>query len=300
MTDLTQREPVSRFQRILPGLTLMFLAPLVAEVLPGAMRVSSLFVLPIEIAIWGGGAVLIREAVRRLKLGWLNLLLLAVALSLAEECLIQQTSLAPLVIKLKGEEYARAFGINYVYLLWAIIYESTFVVFVPIGLAELIFNRRREQSWLSTAGIATICLLFIPACFLAWFTWTHIARTKVFHLDAYNPPTSQIAAAALTIAILIALAVGPLRMGPPRSPRAIARPHPVVLFILSGIAVSVLFGLLLLAFGISPSFPPSAAVAIGIALQPSRWSSSSLAFTPIHLGTCGTTSESSTAQLFPT
>jgi len=96
---------------VTPALTLMILAPLLTEILPGATRFSSLFVLPIEICVWGGGAVLIRDAVRRWQLGWLNMLLLAIALAVAEECLIQQTSLAPLVIRLKGVTYARALGV---------------------------------------------------------------------------------------------------------------------------------------------------------------------------------------------
>lgn len=125
--------------RIAPAILLMFLAPLLTEVLPGATRFSSIFVLPIEIAVWGGGAVLIREMVRRNGLGWQSLLMLALVLAMAEECLIQQTSLAPLVIKLKGVEYARAWGVNYVYLLWALAYESVLVVMLPVLLAELIF-----------------------------------------------------------------------------------------------------------------------------------------------------------------
>src|SRR5947199_8556204 len=112
-----------------PALVLMLLSPLLTEVLPGATRFSSIFVLPIEICVWGGGALLIRYAVRRWQLGWRNMLLLALALAVAEECLIQQTSLAPLVIQIKDQTYARAFGVNYVYLLWALVYESVFVVF---------------------------------------------------------------------------------------------------------------------------------------------------------------------------
>ena len=49
--------PFSR--RIGPALTLMFISPLIAEVLPGATRISSLFVYPPEVCIWGGGALLI-------------------------------------------------------------------------------------------------------------------------------------------------------------------------------------------------------------------------------------------------
>src|SRR5690349_14258884 len=94
-----------------PAWTLVFLAPLVAEVLPGATRLSSIFVFPIEMAIWGGGALLIRAAVRRWQLGWLNMLLLAFALSIAEEFLIQQTSIAPMVVQIfPGDPYAREIG----------------------------------------------------------------------------------------------------------------------------------------------------------------------------------------------
>ena len=120
------------WRRAMPAAALVFMAPLLAEVLPGATRFSSLFVLPIEMCVWGGGALFIRYAIRRWRLGWLNMLLLAIALAIAEECVIQQTSLAPMVIQLKGETYARAFGVNYVYFLWALFYESVFVVFLPI------------------------------------------------------------------------------------------------------------------------------------------------------------------------
>jgi hypothetical protein len=244
----------------------MFLAPLVAELLPGATRISAIFVLPIEILIWGSGAVLIREAVRRWKLGWLNLLLLAAALSVAEECLIQQTSLAPLVIKLKGYEYARSFDFNYVYFVWALIYEVVFAVVVPIGLAELIFRRTRPEPWLNRAGAVVIGLLFLPASFLAWFSWTQIARPKVFHLEAFQPPAWQLALAASVIVVLVSLALGPSRCYLARSPRSLAPPHGVLLLVFCGVAVVVLFGLELLAFGIRPKFSPSAAVAMGLTL----------------------------------
>src|SRR5882757_26153 len=135
-----------------PALLLMLLAPLLTEVLPGATRFSSLFVLPIEICVWGGGSLMIRYAVRRWRLGWTGMLLLAFALVIAEEFLIQQTSIAPMVIRLKGETYARTFGINYVYFMWALIYESTLVVFLPIALVEMIFPTRRERLWISKGG----------------------------------------------------------------------------------------------------------------------------------------------------
>jgi hypothetical protein len=41
-----------------PACTLVILAPRIAEVLPGTTRISAIFVFPIEVAIWGGEALL--------------------------------------------------------------------------------------------------------------------------------------------------------------------------------------------------------------------------------------------------
>jgi hypothetical protein len=60
---------LTRPARFAPAFTLVVLAPLIAEYLPGATRTSSLVVFPLEMAIWGGGALLIRAAVRHFGLG---------------------------------------------------------------------------------------------------------------------------------------------------------------------------------------------------------------------------------------
>jgi hypothetical protein len=73
----------SSWSKAVPGLSLMILAPLLAEILSGATRFSAIFVLPIEICVWGGGALFIRYAIRRWGLGWRNMLLLALALAVA-------------------------------------------------------------------------------------------------------------------------------------------------------------------------------------------------------------------------
>ncbi|HEY4063048.1 MAG TPA: hypothetical protein VGM30_14180 [Puia sp.] len=247
-----------------PALTLMLLAPLLTEVLPGATRFSSIFVLPIEICVWGGGALLIRYAVRKRRLGWPGMLLLALALSLSEECIIQQTSLAPMVIHLKGEVYARAGGVNYVYLLWALIYESVFVVFLPICLVEMIFPARRQRLWISKGGFFAVIPLFLLGSFLAWFSWTRIARTKVFHVPVYTPPAIITLLSLALIAGLIFLALTRFKNNPPLS--SITPPPSWVLLITGTLWATLLFGLVLLGFGIAPHFPPLAAIGGAILL----------------------------------
>jgi hypothetical protein len=247
------------WRRVAPALLLALLAPICAEVLPGATRFSSLFVFPIETAVWGGGAVLIREIVRRRGLGWPSLLLLGMALALAEEFLIQQTSAAPLVIMLKHQVYARAGGINYLYLAWALIYEPVMVVLIPIALAELVFHDGRRAPWLNAAGATVVTLLFLIGAFLAWFTWTHIARVQVFHLPPYTPPMAIVAGSVAAIAILI---VAALRV---QAPNDQATPFRAILLASAGAIWSVaLFGVVLMAFGIAPQIAP--ALPMGVAL----------------------------------
>jgi hypothetical protein len=254
------------FHRAMPALTLVALSPLVAEVLPGATRFSSLFVLPIEMCVWGGGALLIRYVVRRLQLGWLNLLLLALALAIAEECLIQQTSLAPMVLQLKGEEYARAYGVNYVYFLWALVYEAVFVVILPVHLVELIYPDRRKDLWMNRAGVIATTLLFLIGCFFAWLSWTQFARPYGFHVPIYTPPPGAMAIAAAVIGVLILLGVGPYRSSLAHGSRPLGPPPPWLLGLAGGLWAVLWYGLVLLGFGIAPWCPPALAVGGGIVL----------------------------------
>jgi hypothetical protein len=225
-----------------------------------------MFVFPIEMCVWGGGALLIRYAVRRWQLGWLNMLLLALCLSIAEECLIQQTSLAPLVVQLKGVVYARAFGVNYVYLLWALVYETVFVVFVPVYLVELIYPNQSKELWVNKFGLVATIVFFFIGSVLAWFTWTQIARPNVFHLPAYNPPLEAILIACGAICGLSFAALGPFRNALACPSQPLKTPSPWLLG-LAGTAWAILwFGLALLAFGIYPPFPPAAAIGAGLLL----------------------------------
>ena len=256
----------SIWSRAAPGLSLMILAPLLAEVLPGAIRFSSIFVLPVEICVWGGGAVFIRYAIRRWQLGWRNMLFLALALAIAEECLIQQTSHAPLVIQLKGQVYARAFGVNYVYLLWALVYESVFVVFAPVYLAELIFQRRRDGLWLGKISRIVLAVVFTLGSFLAWFSWTQIARPKVFHVPAYNPPLPAVAIAVAIIVALIFCALGPFQQSLAKPAAPLKPPPPWLIGAAACVWATLWFVLVLLAFGIAPQFPPAVAMGVGILL----------------------------------
>ena len=264
----------------LPVVTLMLLAPIITEILPGATRFSAIFVFPIEVLVWGGGALLIRHAIRKWQLGWVHMLFLGLALSIAEEFLIQQTSLAPMVFQIKGGAYARAFGINYVYLLWALIYETVFVVFLPIYLTEILFPNKRNELWIGKRGVIITSLLFLLGSFFAWFSWTQIARTKVFKVPPYNPPLIMVCIAIILIGGLIFMSIGPFRNKFAYKSSAFNPPPDWITAIMGGLWAILLYGLVLLAFGISPSFPPLIAIVAGLLLTMvaiyliPRWSAS--------------------------
>jgi len=209
---------------------------------------------------------LIRYIVRKYGLGWMSMLFLAMALSVAEEFLIQQTSAAPLVIRLKGETYARTLGLNYVYFLWALIYESVYAVLLPVALTELIFPTRKTDLWIRKSGVILFSILFLTGCTGAWFTWTQIARIKVIHLAPYTPPITLLGIAILVIISLVAIAF----KFPALPRKGVTAPTyipPSWLVFILGITWSILlFGVSVLAFGIAPKFPPIIAVIISLGL----------------------------------
>jgi hypothetical protein len=208
-------ERTSRWHRLGPVLALVILAPVCAEVLPGFTRITALpFALLPEIGIWGCGALLIRDLVRRRGLGWPSLLLLGVALAIVEEFVIQQTSLAPMA-GLARVDYGRVGGVNLVYGLWALGFESVWVVVLPVQLTEILFPSRRHEPWLTTRGIVVSGLVFGLASLLAWFQWTQYARVQIFHMPPYQPPALAIVFAVAAIGLL---GIAAIWLGPRREP----------------------------------------------------------------------------------
>ncbi len=188
-----------------PIWTLILLAPFIAEVLSGSTRFSVLFVYIPEVMVWGVGALLCRELVRRWRAGSTSLLLLGLALSIAEEFLIQQTSLAPLPFPGSHADYGRVWGINLVYFLFMLGFESVWVVVVPVQVTELFFPQRSGKPWLRTRGLIVACVFFLLGCRIAWFGWTQKALPAM-HVAPYHPPASKLALGVAAIGILVWLA----------------------------------------------------------------------------------------------
>jgi hypothetical protein len=279
--DGPDSRPAPGSRRAAPVIALLLLSPVIGEVLFGATRITQLFVLPAQIGAWGCGSLIIRDLVRRRRRGWPAILLLGLALAVAEECVIQQTSLAPLVGADPEHPYGRWLGVNWVYLLWALGYESVWVVVLPIRLTELIFPARRDEPWLRGRGLFLSAAVFLLASFVAWYSWTQVFLPKFFpELAGYRVPVSSILVALVAIAGLIVAALGP-RPRPrdePERDRPAPRPWPAGVFAFAtGIPW---FVLLFLAYGAAPALPPAIPIVAGLAMagfvlyRIARWSRS--------------------------
>ncbi len=248
-----------------PIVALLLLAPVISELLYGAIRISTIFVLIPEILTWGCGALLIREWVRRWNKGWPSMLCLGLALAVAEEWVIQQTSIAPLV-GLAKLAYGRVWGVNWVYFLWALGYESVWVVLVPVQLTELLYPAQRNKLWLRTRGRVIASVAFIVGAFAAWYGWTQRARVKIFHLPPYSPPPLYLAAGCATIVLLVVAAyLWPSAQLGKRDQRSYAAPSPWMVGWIVTILATPWAAFVLLGYGSLPAVPFEVALAMGLA-----------------------------------
>jgi hypothetical protein len=268
-----QERPAARLastwvRKAAPAAVLIILAPILAELLMGATRISRLWLLVPEMGVYGVGALLIREVVRRQRRGWGSILLLGIAFAILEEAVILQTSLTPQFFGAAGaNSVGWAFGVQWLYLLAMLVYESVYAIVIPIQLVELLFPTSRDERWLTDLGMAAAGVVFLFASTGVHFLWT---RGGLQNLGAagYQPPWTHAVLALLAAAALVAVTLGvPPRGRPvPRTPRRARSPW------LAGL-LGFIFGLfwwLLVIFayldrsmvrGLSPLAPLAAGVA---------------------------------------
>lgn len=200
-----------------PALILFFLAPAVGELLSGSSPPLEFFnplSLALETLLYGGGAILVREAATRWGKGWGTILLLGAAYGIVEEGLMVKSFFDPGwgdLGPLSG--YGRWGGVNWLWSLHLVLFHAAFSITIPILLTEVIFRDRRSESWVSSRKLVVTGVLFVGVCALGFFAMT-----------PYRPPMSiYLAAAALTIALCLLGWRLPRRRGAPAT-RVPSRP----------------------------------------------------------------------------
>lgn len=148
---------------IAAAVTLFFVAPLVAEFLLGDFSIAMLALLLLFAPMYGGGAVLIREAARRSGRGWPSMLLLAAAYTLIEEGFTTQSLFNPHYLHMHLLRYAwiPALGTG---AWWTLLMFNVHVFWsmgVSIALVEGLFPARARAPWLGNVGTVVFTALFI-------------------------------------------------------------------------------------------------------------------------------------------
>ncbi|WP_327638034.1 hypothetical protein OHB24_06560 [Kribbella sp. NBC_00482] len=217
----------SSLKRSLPALGLFFLSPLVAEFLLGNLPISALFALLGLAPLYGGGAVLIRELVRRRGWGYPSVLILALAYGVLEEGITTQSLFNPNYVdhRLLDPGHIGFLGMGAPWTLFVLGLHTVWSITVPIVLTESISRRPREP-WLGKIGLSVYGALFVVG----------VVATTAIQLknDPFVASPAQFAGVAVAIVALVALAVSVGR----RTSRRTAGMVPSAL--LTGAAVLVL------------------------------------------------------------
>src|SRR5438552_7365147 len=167
---------MSILRRISPAILLFFLAPLIAEFLLGDLTIEQLPALFALAPLYGGGAILIREMVRRTGRTWPTFLLLALAYALVEEALLTQSLFNPNYLHLRLIDYGLvpALGTALPWDFFVLGIHIGWSLAVPIGLVESLFWERRAVPWLKLPGmLVVIALLSAGALLVMRFSLSH-------------------------------------------------------------------------------------------------------------------------------
>ena len=207
MTAATQ----PRRGAFLAPLFLFVMATLIPELLIGSTPVSRLNQLVFQFPYYGSAALVIREAVVRLRLGRAGLVLLGVAFGLVTEGLSLQSVFNPHFLNL-DIAFGRAGDVNWPWTYYMVGYHALWSITIPVTLAGLVFRERQDEPWLGRVGLGIFLVLFVLMAFAF-----HALFVK---LSGFRAPTLPYVGAALAAAALIVIALQLKRRDGPGAPRS--------------------------------------------------------------------------------
>jgi hypothetical protein len=158
-----------------PLLCLLILTPGIPEYLSGSSNMALLVIFPpvfflllaANLALYGPGVILIREAKIRWNKGWASVFLLGAAYGIVEEGLALRTLFNPRssVVGNLGV-YGHWLGVNWVWTVGLVIFHSVFSIGLPIFIFGLAFPDLKSKSLVSTKGIRITVLTLVVDCVL--------------------------------------------------------------------------------------------------------------------------------------
>ncbi|WP_162463223.1 hypothetical protein [Paenibacillus psychroresistens] len=187
-------------QRFAPALGLLLLAPWVGEFLLGVSPLRNILGYPLIVPLYGGGALLIRELVRRTGRSWPSLFLLAAAYGVIEAGLIDQSLFNQAFLGLESQKVTpipildisayNAFSFVMGHVIWSI--------GVPIAIVEMLTPSRMTTPWLSKFGLSMIGVLYLIGCAIVF--------SFIYADEKFLASQGQLMGAAAVAITLIAIA----------------------------------------------------------------------------------------------
>jgi hypothetical protein len=223
-----------------PVLLLLLIAPLVAEFLLGDVTLAMLGALVVFIPLYGAGAVLIREVVRRRGGGWPAIVLLAAAFGIVEEGLATQSLFNPDYSHqhLLSSGYIPALGIAVPWTIYVLSLHVIWSICTPIALVECMFPDRGTKPWLRKPGLIVVAVVYVLGVVA-----TAVTTWAVFRYIA--PPSRLIGATVVAVVLIIVGMLLTRARRPEHSSLQAARRAPAAWVV--GIAAAVAASLLVLA-----------------------------------------------------
>jgi hypothetical protein len=154
----------------LPVLALLLLAPTIPELLTGSTSITwvvtdplrFLFGFPLDIALYGCGALLIREFAVAYQKGWASILLLGAAYGIAEEGFEVHTFFAPPAQTVGPLGiYGHLFGVNWLWALALTVFHATYSIALPILLTQLWFPTVKNVRWFDRGATGLVAGIFV-------------------------------------------------------------------------------------------------------------------------------------------
>jgi len=174
--DIPDRQDVAR-PRIATGrirlyglVSLVIIAAFLAEFLTGSNSIPQVIAYPpsllFNVALYGSGALLIREASVRWRKRWATVLLLGGAYAVGEEGFAAKTMINPNSPIIGNQAYSHWMGINWVPLAALTIFHATFSIMIPILLIELLFPDTKGRRLVGNMGLIITTVVYGLTVFL--------------------------------------------------------------------------------------------------------------------------------------
>jgi hypothetical protein len=215
-----------------PTVLLFLLAPLFGEFLLGNVPATQLYLLPFLAPLYGGGAVLIREAARRTGRGYPTMLVLGAAYAVVEEGLVDQMLFNPGYFTGQSELMRTAvpgLRVDAWLSLIVLAMHAIWSTCIPIVIVESLYANRGSGPWLGGAGLAAMAVVFTGGS--VWL------GHETFVESGFLATPWQLGLAAVLVVALTVVAFAVI--GPDRTLGRARTPRPAVVVAVTAFASSL-------------------------------------------------------------